>query len=105
MTTTNIHANAQISGQLRAEGASKEVAALAAALAKGQFQDAQADEFGAVRILMDALGKSLAAAPFRPNCCKEHERDYLFEMLRQVGAFYNIYRRDAHEKEARNGRS
>jgi len=105
MTTTDFQANAEVSSQLRAEGASKEVAALAAALAKGQFKDAQTDEFGAIQILMAALGGALVAAPFRPNCCKEHERDYLFEMLRQVGAFYNLYRRDAHEKEARNGRS
>lgn len=105
MTTTDIQASAEVSAQLRAEGASKEVAALAAALAKGQFQDAQADQFGAVHILMDALGQLLAAAPFRPKCCAKCERDYLLEMLRQVGAFYNVHRGEAKLKEARNGRS
>ena len=105
MNMKDVKANAEVSAQLRAEGASKEVAALAAALAKGQFQDAQADEFGAVHILMDALGKLLAANSFRPKCCMKCEQDFVFEMLRRVGAFYNVHRREAKAKEARNGSS
>lgn len=105
MNATDIHANAEVSAQLRAEGASKEVAALAAALAKGQFQDAQADEFGATHVLMDALGQLLATSPFRPKCCMKCEQDFLIEMLRQVGAFYNVHRREAKVKEARDGHS